>query len=209
MTMEDKEVKERNLDYFMGLNYAVLMKKVNDGYCAFIPELSLFAEGQTTSEAYENLEQDKLKYFRRVLVADAGSIVKEPLATTVRRRFFDDLLLFGAKAFVVGVIFGIVMLILVPSIDVFINTRASRVAPLLAAGMVDQIASMVEQFDDRVSHMSEAQLVETKDKLRQTVLRMKPLTDEFKILFEDDKGVGGKPLAPKRSAENSPNKSDK
>ena len=200
-------MKERDLDYFMGLDYTALMKKVNDGYCAFIPELSLFAEGQTAAEAYEKLERDKLEYFKRVLKVDAAGTVREPLATSVRRRFLDDLLLFGAKAIIVGVIFGIGLLILVPSIDVFVNTRASRVAPLLAAGMVDQIAGMVEQFDVRVSHMSEAQLVETKNKLRQAVLRMKPLTDELKILFEDDKGIGEKSLSPKRPARTFPAKS--
>ncbi len=197
-------MKEKDLDYFVGLNYAVLMKKTSDGYCAFIPELSLFAEGESTSDAYEKLERDKLEYFKRALMVDAGSTVREPLATTVRRRFVDDLLLFGAKALVVGVIFGIIMLILVPSIDVFLDRRINQMTYL-----VDSLAGMgiVGRIDDKLSHMSEAQLEELRSKLRRTVLRIKPLTDELKILFQDDNRMEEKSLSPKRRARNSPSKS--
>jgi len=185
MKIEDKDVKERDLDYFMGLKYDVLMKKVNDGYCAFIPELSLFAEGKSASDAFEKIEQEKEQYFKRVLAVDAGDTVSEPLAVTRRKRFKEDILLFGAKTLVVGVIFGIIVSVLLPSIDIFVSTRINRINQMI--NQIDPVKYMeitVGKVDKRISSMSEKEREDTRIKLRKMVQKIKPFADEVRILFD-------------------------
>lgn len=170
-------MNERNLDYFMGLKYNVLVKKVNDVYCAFIPELSLFAEGKSASDAFEKLEQEKVQYFKRVLAVDAEDTVREPSAVTIKKRFKEGLLLFGAKTLVAGVIFGIIVSVLLPSIDVFVSTRTNPIRVMVG---------MIRQVDEKLSSMSEKEQEEIKIKLRGIVQKIKPLTDEVKIIFDDN-----------------------
>ena len=176
MKIEDKEMKERKLVYFMGLRYDVLVKKVRDVYCAFIPELSLFVEGKSPSEAYENLEQKKEQYFKRVLAVDAGDTVIEPLAITRRKRFKEDLLLFAAKTLIVGVIFGIIVSVLLPSIDVFVDKRINP---------VKFVAVMVRQVNKKLNSMSETEQQKMRMQFRGILQQIKPLVDEVRMVFND------------------------
>lgn len=173
-------MKEKNLEYFMGLEYAVLMKKVGEVCCAFIPELSLFAEGKSASEAYEKLEQEKIKYFKRVLAIDAGDTVMEPAAVRIRKRFLEDLLIFGSKTLVVAVIFGIFLSLFLPVIDVFITTRLSPIKSL---------ESVIRQIEGKLSNMSEKDQEKAKIKLRKIAENIKPLVTEIKVIFEDDSKI--------------------
>ena len=169
-------MKERNLAYFMGLRYDVLLKKVKDTYCAFIPELSLFVEGKSASEAYENLEQKKTQYFKRVLAVDAQDTVIEPLVVTRRKRWKEDLILFGGKTLIVGVIFGIILSVLFPSIDAFIN---SRINPVKIGGV------MIRQVNKKLSGMSESEQENIRIQVRGILQKIKPFVDEVRMVFDD------------------------
>lgn len=172
-------MKKRDFDYLMALKYEVLMRKYDGVYCAFVPELSLLAEGKSASEAYEKLEQEKALYFKRLLAIDAANTVKEPWPITIRKRFQEDILLFGAKTLVVGIIFGIIALIFLPVLDVFVSTR---IDPMISLG------GMAKRIDDKLNNMSEKDLEEKKNLIKRIVLKVKPFTDEIKILFEDNSG---------------------
>ena len=169
-------MKERNLAYFMGLRYDVLLKKVKDTYCAFIPELSLFVEGKSASEAYENLEQEKAQYFKRVLAVDAEDTVIEPLVVTRRKRFKEELLQFAGKTLIVGLIFGVILSVLFPSIDAFVN---SRINPIKIGGV------MIRQVNKKFSGMSELEQEKIRMQIRGILQKIKPFVDEVRMVFDD------------------------
>jgi hypothetical protein len=180
MTIKDKDMQKKDLNYFMGLNYDVIMRRVDDNYCAFIPELSLFVEDPSASDVFEKLEKEKAQYFKRAVAVDAGDTVREPLAVTIRNRFKEDILLFSAKTLAVGAIFGIIMMILLRSIDVFVSTRIN---PIKIMGV------MITQIDDKLNSSSEKKQEAWRSKLRGMVQKIKPLVDEVRILFDDKNGI--------------------
>ena len=50
--------KQKDLTYYKKLNYDIILKKINDDYYLFIPELSLIVEEKSLNEAYEKLEKE-------------------------------------------------------------------------------------------------------------------------------------------------------
>jgi len=195
-------MKGKNLDYFMGLKYGVVMKKVGDDYCAFIPELSLFAEGKSASEAYEKLEMEKTAYFKRVLLIDAGDIVAEPLAVRIKHRFLEDLLLFGFKTLIAGIVFGIILSLFLPVLDVFVSTRISQVKSLMNMG------NIIREVDNKLANMSEKDQEKIRTKIRRMAEKLKPMVSEIKVMFEDDSKLLDKSIIKNRKLGDSSAKED-
>lgn len=87
--------EQKDLGYFMKLNYNVTLTKNRGFYYLFIPELSLIAEGETLKESYEKLEQEKTAYFKRIIELNAQDAVREPASHfTAARKMGAGLLIF-------------------------------------------------------------------------------------------------------------------
>ncbi len=188
----------------MSLKYDVVVRKSDNAYCVFIPELSLFVEASTVSEAYEKLEEKKAQHFKGLIAIEAINTVREPLSVAIKNRFQEDMLLFASKTLVVSVIFGIIASLFLPVVDVFVSTRLD---PMLSVG------AMVRRVDKKLSNMSQKDQEEKLDTLRRMLLNVKPFAKELRVLFEDDSKRMNRSIPenekPKKTGEMSPSAGSK
>ena len=72
---------EKNIDYYMGLNYPVAIERISEedggGFFASIPLLpGCMSDGETLEEAYGNIEDAKKEWLRSML--EQGMNIPEP-----------------------------------------------------------------------------------------------------------------------------------
>lgn len=168
-----KSTKKKNLTYFMNLEYGLILKRVKNKYYLFLPELSLIAEGKSLDGVYKNLERQKQRYFKNIIKLDAVDTVKKPLALAVRKKLFNELILFFVKALLV---FFALLLVLLSSLPLILHSLGQ---------FPNKATETVVSFSDRLEAMPEENKKELQLKLRQIAKELKPMTDELKILWED------------------------
>ncbi|MBL7045407.1 MAG: discoidin domain-containing protein [Parcubacteria group bacterium] len=93
---------EKNLEYFKNLKYHVIVKKHKNKYTLYIPELSLFEEGNVFEAAYKKLETKKEKYFLQMIEMEAQDEIIEPSHLSIKnfKRLLRGLIPFFIKLFV-------------------------------------------------------------------------------------------------------------
>lgn len=69
---------ERNLEYFTNLKYYIVVRRVKDKFVLYIHELSLLVEDENLVKAYEKLESEKEKYFKKMIEMEAQGNIAEP-----------------------------------------------------------------------------------------------------------------------------------
>jgi hypothetical protein len=162
----------KNLDYFMNLNYMVILERKKGLYYSFIPELSLIAKGKDVNEAYKNLENEKEAYFKKMIEADNQEMIKEPLPLKVRNKLLEELGMYFAKTFISVLIITVFVLGSLPFVnDVLISSRFNRIP--------SQIMAMAELFADKLDTMSPKVREQLRQKLRKINLELRPFLDEF------------------------------
>ena len=70
--------EKKDIEYYMNLPYNTVLKKLDDKYYFFIPDLQIISKGNTVNEAYEMLEKDKGSYFNSIIKLNEHDIVKIP-----------------------------------------------------------------------------------------------------------------------------------
>lgn len=169
--------KQKDLQYFMKLNYTVILKKTNNFYYLFIPELSLIAEGKDLKETYEKLEKEKELYFRRAIEMNEQDSIKEPTFILLRKKIFADLFMFFTKTAIISVIIAILLVGTLPIFGSLINSSINAIP--------GQTKLFVLKYADRLTTIPQDQKDEVRIKLRKIVQELKPFADEVKVLFED------------------------
>lgn len=169
--------KQKDLQYFMTLNYTVILKRMNNFYYLFIPELSLIAEGESLNETYEKLEKEKELYFRKAIEMHVEDSIKEPAPILLRQKILTDLFMFFTKTAIISVIVAIMLVGTLPIFGSLINGSINAIPR--------QTKSLVLEFSDKLSNMPQDKKDEIVLKLRKIVQEIKPFTDEVKVLFED------------------------
>ena len=64
-----KDDKKKDLDYYMSLQYEVILKKRKRGFALYIPELAIVEEDENLQKAYEKLKSEKNNYFKNYVNA--------------------------------------------------------------------------------------------------------------------------------------------
>ena len=182
--------KQKDLDYYMNMNYDVVIKKKNERYYLIIEELSIIVDGDTLNEAYEKLYKEKEKYFKKAIESDALHFVKEPQHYVKREKLFRDLPQFFVKVLIIAVIFAFMSNIVIGSI---IGKLSFNIGELVS-NSINQIAlnslKQLRILNNRFTTTSERRKEEIRLRLRQKVRQIKPFVDELRVLLEDD-GTGG------------------
>jgi len=182
--------KEKDLDHFMGLNYDVVMRRKNDDFCLFIPELSIIAYGKTVNEAYEKLTVEKKKYFKNIIEFDLEETVNEPAAVTIRKKQYHEIVQFILKIFVVFVLIVIFFTALFLPVLSSFEKAVSRTAVSIPEKILPKV---VEKMEGQLTKMTDKEKEEVRSRIRNVVTNLKPFADEFRVLFEDDRKTTRKP----------------
>ncbi|MFC1509186.1 hypothetical protein ACFL60_05820 [Candidatus Omnitrophota bacterium] len=183
--------KERNLEYYMNLEYTFLLKKKRDSFVFFIPELQIFSEAKTINEAYENLDEEKEKYFQKILEFEAHDIVKKPISHPLVKSIFSETVSYIADIIkptlkISTALFIITLLgyvLIMPLTNKFINVNMSKIA---YSGML-QVAKIMKIHISMSDELKESKI----ENLRKYIQEIKPFVDEIKVLWEEEEN--GKP----------------
>ncbi|PIS09191.1 hypothetical protein COT75_02940 [Candidatus Beckwithbacteria bacterium CG10_big_fil_rev_8_21_14_0_10_34_10] len=166
--------KKKNLNYFMNLDYNLILKKTKDKYYLFMPELSLMVENKSLDGAYKDLEREKEKYFKNIIKLKAEDTVRKPVGLTVRKKLFNELTLFFVKF----------LIILFAFLLVFLSTLPLIIRSL--GQLPNKVTEVVTSLSDRLEAMPDENKEKLRLKLKQMAKELKPMTDELKILWEDE-----------------------
>lgn len=179
--------KTKDLQYFMGLNYDVVMRRKGEEFCLFIPELSITAYGKDIGDAYANLTAEKERYFKNIVEFDLQETVSEPASVTIRKKQYHELVQFILKILVVFVLIVILFTALFLPVLASFEKAVSRTAASIPEKVIPRV---VEKVEGQLTRMSDEDREKTRLRIRAVVTSLKPFADEFKVLFAD----GPKPV---------------
>jgi len=170
---------KKDISYYKKLNYNVILKKIDNNYYLFIPELSLIVEGKSLDEAHGRLETEKENCFKKAADLDALDIIREPGPVIFRKKLFIDLAMFFTKTLIVVCICSIAFIGSLPLVNVF-----------LIQGLAKTTKALVKEFPrkiyNKLDNMSDEEKEEMKLKLRKLVQDIKPFIDEVRVLSKDE-----------------------
>jgi hypothetical protein len=166
----------KNLNYFLKLNYNVVVKRVNDSYYLYIPELSLIAVGNDLKEAYKKIEQEKTKYFKRVINLGAEDTVKEPTFLAVKNKILTDLVLFFTKTLIVFFILFLLVLSGLPFLTNFFTNSIKQIP--------NTVSNLIFDYSDRLIKLPQDNKNKLRLRLKNVVKEIKPFTDEIQPLWQ-------------------------
>ena len=177
---------QKDLEYYMNLNYDMVLKVKNNRYYLFIEELSIIVEGDTFDDVYEKLHKEKEKNFNKVIESGAWQIVKEPKQVRARKKLFTGLLQFFVKVLIIAFILAFASNIIIGNIIGKLSLNVSE----LVSQSVNQVAKsslqQIRTLNNRLNTLPEGRREEIRLRLRDKARQLKPFVDELRVLLEDD-----------------------
>lgn len=184
--------KKKDIDYFMGLDFAVILKNIGNRYYLLIPELSITADGDELGEAYQKLNNNKKKYFENIIMLNAIDTVAEPVSTTLRSRFIGDWLNFLLKILSIAIIFAVVIISIQLPLTAFMNNRINEIeynmnrwihkAETRVLGIPGKI---IRVSAERLKSMPNKEKEELRLQLKQLVEELKPFLNEINLIYNE------------------------
>ena len=174
---------QKDLEYFTKLNYDAVMRMKGDEYCLFIPELSIIASGKTPDEAYKELFNEKERFFINVIELNLQETVNEPAIVKIRKKQYQDIFQFILKVFITFLVFVVLFVVFfLPVLSSIENALAYKVWTVSEAMLI----KVVDKVDNKLSSMPEKEKDATLLRIRGILQKVKPYSNEIKILFQDD-----------------------
>jgi len=196
----------KDLDYFMKLNYDMILRKKDAEYCVYIPELAIIACGKSLDEAYEKLILQKEEYFNNIINLKLEETVNEPASVKIRKKQYYGIIDYLIKRLVSFILFIVVFIMLfLPVLSSFDKIISSKLNKYMSG---ENITKAINKVDTKLANMSEKDLEEIKIKLRRIANKIKPMADELRIIFEDNNKVGNKTITINKKDGDSLNKRD-
>jgi hypothetical protein len=176
--------EEKDLNYFMNLNYDVVLRKKGDDYYLFIPELSVIAYGKELDEAYKKLNIAKEEFFRNIIDLKLQDTVNEPVGIKIRKKHYHEIFQYLMKVLVTFLLFVVIFIIIflpvLSSFEKFVSNTISSVPEKI-------LSKTAAKIEYKLTNMTEKEKEETRLRIKGMVSALKPFADEIRILFEDEK----------------------
>lgn len=180
--------KEKGADYYKNLKYDVMVRKADDKFTIFIPELGLIAEGESLEKAYRELESVKSRYFETMVASGLGDNIREPgkkavCAPAAKGTFFIDIAKAAAKTIVVCLIVVMAMLFVFNHIESYITQTTQSFADSIS---VKKSAQTLSIMLDQINNTPDEKIEKARIKIRKASEKLKPIIDETKSLLRDE-----------------------
>lgn len=190
--------EQKDLEYYMSLQYNATLKRVDDSYFFIIPELQIFSKGKTVNEAFEKLEQDKENYFKKIIELDEHDIVNVPKSFVPKRKeMFGDIVPFIVKVLSVTVILLLAFIIALPFTVKKTTNMVAENLPLIISRSISsgtnqgiyQLDTRIERHVQKYKNLSDEEKERIRNNIRDYIQQVKPLFDEMKFLWEEENNV--------------------
>jgi hypothetical protein len=175
----------RDIDYYLNLDYNMILKNFNGLFYLYIPELSLFGEGEKLKEAYLDIHKKKEKFFLNIIRLDAHNTVVEPKAVIPRNSIFSNCVAYSLKAFVTFVTYTVLLAVIFVGLLPIFDSVVSKVLKEVPAKVRTYLPTISTKIQDKLDNISEERKEEEIKKIRSIVQNLTPFVNEFKVLFRD------------------------
>jgi hypothetical protein len=157
---------EKDLDYFKGLEYDIIVRKNKGKFLLYISELSLYEESENLDSAYEKLDIKKQNYFQKVIGNGLQNHITEPERKNPARASSWNMAPFLAKLIVTFsiVAFFVIFLDDISSTFKHIRRASKNIEKTdfsqISLGNVDEVATKIaEALDDHEIAKQEKKLI--------------------------------------------------
>jgi len=169
--------KQKNLEYFMKLNYNVILKRRNKLFYLFIPELSIIVEKYNLNEAYEKLEIERELYIKKAIELNAQETIEEPAPIKFKKTLFANYLPFFVKLFIIVFIVSIFSL----PIARYVSYQSSQ----MPRKSVSFLWNLPESINNKLRNLSVEKKQDKILEIRGAIEQIKPFIEEFRVLLND------------------------
>jgi len=184
MMTENKNEQSR-LEELKSLSYHTILKKKDQSFYLFIPELSIVAESTTLAGAYETLEDEKESYFKKMIAMDAENDIRKPAGLQMKRKLSEELLSFSIKILVVVFFLGALLIGSRFFVDHLVYERAVQLRSAVGAYVTGMPLVVLREYSTRFNRMTPDQKERLLAELRRLSLQLKPFIGEIRVLFQD------------------------
>jgi hypothetical protein len=154
------------------------LKKNEEKFILFIPELSCVVDDNNLLVAYEKLNLKKQEIFGDMISLGLFDEIKRPASFNLNATAVNPLFPFVVKAIIAC---GVTFIIAFTTIYVVHDS----VRQIMPGGPLGLIRNQVAQVKHGLEEMNADEKKELLNKIHQTILQIKPFTDELSILFQD------------------------
>lgn len=167
------KTEEERLQYLNSLPYDVLLRRKKGRFYLFIPELSLVGVGDSLTQAYNDLSEQKQKFFNKILSCEAEDEIALPRKIYKRNQMFEQLKLFISKLLIICFLLGATLVFSAIAI------KHSTSGTYIAKKAINSVIVETERFFIAPEYVKQKRM----KKLRQFLEAIRPMVDEFKIVF--------------------------
>jgi hypothetical protein len=183
--------KEKDISYYLSLNYPCTLRKSGDCFVLFIRELAIMVQEKTLEDAYRKLVNEKEKYFKDMIDNGFEKYIVKPNMLNSHDRDFkrqyniaSSITPFLIKLTIIVLLiigFGIISIDMTKKIGISIDMTTKKY------GDPNYIYKQLMNQTEKLADMSVEQKAKIKSDIKKTVSQLKPFYDEIKVLFEEEK----------------------
>jgi hypothetical protein len=158
--------KEKNIEYYEGLVYDIVLRKNQGNFTLFIQELTLLVEDENLEKGHKELALKKEKYFLSMIKNGYQDCIVEPEGEDTRKTFRWNLIPFLIKTIVIFTI----IIILLTTYNIKSNTfkyvkRASKSVVQVSKDISQTLNNIDEQAAKVIKTLDSHQIAKEREKL--------------------------------------------
>lgn len=164
---------EDRLKYFNSLQYNINLKKRDKKYYLSISEISLIVVNDSLQAGYEELANEKERFFKDMILSGCGEDIALPRSLSKRNELFSQLKIFICKLLILSFIFVVSCAF---GGRLIMNKITSISGMDIARKVVKNVVFQVDEFVNTPEEKQKERIRKIKDFLN----KLKPIIDEFK-----------------------------
>jgi hypothetical protein len=177
---EKANTREERMNWLISLNYNIYLRVKDDTYYFTIRELALVGTGENMDVSYQNLIDQKLKYFDYIIDFEADNEVTLPRKVENKYETIRQLRIFIYKVSIVCIL-GLVSISIGGSLvgQKFANISGESLAKKVIKGSLLTVENGIDNYLNQTSDDLKEQSV---TKFRRLIEELKPYIDELQKL---------------------------
>lgn len=173
----------KDLEYYMNLDFDIILKKRGDVFVLSIPEIACVAEDTSLQGAYEKLEAEKKKYFEQMMEFGLQEDVVKP---SQRDEKVEIKQVGFLRPFLMKT--AIILFILAILITPFVRLASNLSQKLSTKHMVNAVFKLSSRFNEKVESLSDEEKETMRANMRKTLRELKPFFDDARQILSEEEG---------------------
>ena len=174
------KTRDEKLAYLNSLQYSTILKKKENQYYLFVPELSLLVTSNVLEDGYKEMNRQKEDYFKRILDCESEDEITLPRKTNEFNETFHQIKIFTYKLLIVCVLMSLAFTI---SGSLLVN-KLSHSGTSIVSIFKQPIKNIILQLETSLISAPEETRQKRLQKIRRLVEGLRPYSYEIQGLFK-------------------------